>query len=916
MLRICMVVVLVAAWTTPVFAQGLPSTRLSLKRVPPNLSQRVTDSARGPLTTRSKLLKPQTPLTFAVRDVRAFDHPTPDQSASVLKRMNDLEAAIISARSPVNGTTPDSKQVFASLRDVRSRAAEPLKRDLTNLLIAGLVETMTDHLDAGGNVVKLKTTTWGYLSLDQRGTDWGPVIEFEPNTVQLIPVLNLLDKNELQNATVPDFAVVDPVRTGPDPDVAMNCPHDFDVINLHTHGLNVSPRWPADDIFRRIGPGQLKFFIYQIPPNQPAGTYFYHPHNHGSVADQVAGGMAGPLIVRDTSRGLDALGEKKGWGADSESIVMFQQLTLYKENAEGDNRFTRPDFFALKDMDLNLAVGVMDRPDIREVALRLNPPDGQPIKRLDAVETWVSGAFQPTLGSPWSPGEVRRLRLIHAGVEENINFTIEAPDPNLPRPLIQVIAWDGIPLEEPYLITEMRQLVLSPGNRADVLVVFPLQGLAEAGPDDLTYAVVQRGAEPSSANALAYLTVRPGTPFSGNGLLMTAEEAKAVFEACAPAPPSVPTGDVVGFDLSFADASLDPIEGNPLRSTFTPGTFQINRKPFPDDQKYFRLNQPSRLSFGILQGSATHPLHIHVNPFRLDPDANRGQQGLPTGTFWADTLLVHPETPVDVIMPFSNWTGDSVAHCHILDHEDAGMMNVIHVSPEVLAWPEFPLHGAFDRSWLTKHQLDQLKPVWPKAGGRVEANQSDVVTLLVFMPAERDGAACQHCAQAVKQVAELRKRTPGDRSLRIIAVSAATNDKLPSTAALGLLEGVDQVCSDPDLRAFEVFSLLDGTPRIDGQGEVSFPEVFVPGTRIPRSSHDVMHGVFVVDPRGRVVSIRRGFVAPNDAEQILRESALAHQGHEAILKAFDARLNAEKNAASTRHRRSIYELQESQFNSR
>ncbi|MEI8368258.1 MAG: multicopper oxidase domain-containing protein [Planctomycetia bacterium] len=900
----------------PLFAQGQPNTRSSLKRIPPNLSQRVIGSKGTPLTTKAKVLTQKRPLNFSLGDLGAFDQPTPEQSASVLKRMNDLEAVILAARVPVDGRSPSSEKVIAALRSARDGAAEQLKKDLSNLLIAGLVETTTQLLDDTGNVEPLKTTTWGYRSLDEE-LDWGPTIEFAPNSVQLIPVLNLLDQVELTNATVPDFAIVDPVKTGPDPSLPDNGPHGFDVINLHTHGLNVSPRWPADDIFRRIGPGQLKFFVYQIPPEQPAGTYFYHPHNHGSVADQVAGGMAGPLIVRDNTRGLDAAGEKKGWGKATESIVMFQQLTLYKIDANASDRFTRPDFFALKDMDLDRAVGVTDRPDVREVALRLNPPAGPPIKRLDAVETWVSGAFQPTLGSPFSPGEVRRLRLIHAGVEENVNFTIEPPTPDLPRPLIQVIAWDGIPLAEPFIITERRQLLLSPGNRADVLVVFPTQGLTETlNGESHRYAIVQRDAEATPANALAYLAVQPGTPFKGVGELLTPRDAGAIFAACAPKAPDEIAGDVEGFDLSFADATLDPIAGKPQQFTFTPGIFQINRRPFPGDQKYFRIGEGRNLSFSILQGEGLHPLHIHVNSFLVEADDSRGLLGLPTGKFWADTLLVRPKTPANVAMPFANWTGVSVAHCHILDHEDAGMMNMIHIRPEVLAWPEYPLHGAFDRGWLTRHQLDQVKPVWPQGNGRVVSHQPDMATLFVFMPAEEDGSACPHCTEAVKLVAQLRKLTCEKQSLRIVAVSAASVDKLPSVSSLGLLEGSDQLCSDPELRAFEAFSLLDGTPHINTDGEVSFPGVFREGTRVPLMAHDVMHGLFITGPNGRLVSIRRGFVASDDAEQILREAELARRGNEAILRAFDAQPAAGRDSASHRHRRSIYESRESLFQSR
>ena len=73
----------------------------------------------------------------------------------------------------------------------------------------------------------------------------------------------------------------------------INYPHDFNSINLHTHGLHVSPKRPSDDVSLQIAPGDFFHYRYQIPRDHPAGTFWYHPHHHGSVAIQVASGMAG-----------------------------------------------------------------------------------------------------------------------------------------------------------------------------------------------------------------------------------------------------------------------------------------------------------------------------------------------------------------------------------------------------------------------------------------------------------------------------------------------------------------------------------------------------------------------------------------------------------------------------------------------
>ncbi len=71
--------------------------------------------------------------------------------------------------------------------------------------------------------------------------------------------------------------------------------------NLHTHGLHVSPEGLSDNIFRSIGPDASADYEYRIPDDHPTGTFWYHPHRHGTVADQVFGGLLGALLVVGSS---------------------------------------------------------------------------------------------------------------------------------------------------------------------------------------------------------------------------------------------------------------------------------------------------------------------------------------------------------------------------------------------------------------------------------------------------------------------------------------------------------------------------------------------------------------------------------------------------------------------------------------
>ncbi len=71
-----------------------------------------------------------------------------------------------------------------------------------------------------------------------------------------------------------------------------------EVSNIHYHGLHVDPTGRADNVFLEIQPGEPFLYDFTVPPYHPAGTFWYHPHVHGSTARQLGGGMVGMLIVR------------------------------------------------------------------------------------------------------------------------------------------------------------------------------------------------------------------------------------------------------------------------------------------------------------------------------------------------------------------------------------------------------------------------------------------------------------------------------------------------------------------------------------------------------------------------------------------------------------------------------------------
>jgi FtsP/CotA-like multicopper oxidase with cupredoxin domain len=88
------------------------------------------------------------------------------------------------------------------------------------------------------------------------------------------------------------------------PSTSENVFKDPNITNIHTHGLHVSPMSPSDDVMRVINGGYCGDYVYQVPADHMGGTFWYHPHHHGSTFLQVSGGAFGLLLVNDSNDGI------------------------------------------------------------------------------------------------------------------------------------------------------------------------------------------------------------------------------------------------------------------------------------------------------------------------------------------------------------------------------------------------------------------------------------------------------------------------------------------------------------------------------------------------------------------------------------------------------------------------------------
>ncbi len=216
--------------------------------------------------------------------------------------------------------------------------------------------------------------------------------------------------------------------------------------NIHYHGLNISHSGNADNVFLSVEPGETFAYEFKIPDDHPAGTFWYHPHRHGFVADQVFAGLSGFFVVRGE---LDKIPE-------------------VQSAAEA--------FLALKDFQLD-DEGNVAKPDRMAVMMG----------REGSLIT-AGGEINPTLQIP--KNGLLRLRLLNASISRFYRLQVEQHSMHL-------IATDGGAISEP---VEVKELLLAPGERAEVLI----KGDQASGSYRLLNLPYDRGGMYPPANVWSY----------------------------------------------------------------------------------------------------------------------------------------------------------------------------------------------------------------------------------------------------------------------------------------------------------------------------------------------------------------------------------------------------------------------------
>jgi FtsP/CotA-like multicopper oxidase with cupredoxin domain len=441
--------------------------------------------------------------------------------------------------------------------------------------------------------------------------------------------------------------------------------------NLHTHGLHVAPGEVApgvygdyvmDDPELGIAPGQTRQHEYRIDAGHPAGAYWYHPHLHGSTAIQVGSGMAGALMIRGA---IDRVPEI---AAARERLFLFQApVTDARGNLESFtdvaspaaeppfliNGIRRPRLVMRRGEVqnwhfINAAISNFLNLSLDQHALHVYSHDGNPRSNLMAVGP------DPKNGLAMAPGN-RDSVLVKAGQPGTYYLRTLRYDMGNPTVLAEDI------LAEVIIVDEAMPMALPTGPLPVPVALRPIgdEELARGG--GLKRSIVMRAV------------------FNNNGDPITAPPASNVVHPPADelADWTYQTGATFLADTVFAmgSASMQSSVSPAMPTEFIP--FQARRAH--TQKQTVALNSVEEWTVYNMN-AVQHPFHIHVNPFQVV--RVNGQAVEP---YWADTIGLplggSPDRPTSVTFRtrFTDFKGSYVMHCHILAHEDMGMMQTVEV---------------------------------------------------------------------------------------------------------------------------------------------------------------------------------------------------------------------------------------------
>ncbi|MBA3664566.1 MAG: multicopper oxidase domain-containing protein [Bacteroidetes bacterium] len=395
---------------------------------------------------------------------------------------------------------------------------------------------------------------------------------------------------------------------------------------VHWHGFHVAPKNDG-------GPHQIinagATWSPSFKMRNEASTFWYHPHGTGKTEIQISKGLAGMIIVRDST----------------------------------ERSYTLPRRYNVDDFPLIVQSRVFD------VFYQVSTATHE-----DSINM-VNGTIKPFLQVP---KQVVRLRLLNAAADRTYNFGLSD------NSSFYLIASDGGLLSQPYQTNRVR---LSTGERVEILVDFNNYNIGQQLYLKSYASELPKGIIGADSVGTANIAISEGyysNPLNGvnfnvlrfDVIAQALNPVTIIPTAFSPKVPLLEAGTNAYRKIKFTPDTVTSGQQGKVD-----GPFLMNNKPFNMDSinvKTF-LNKKEVWTL-VNKTMVAHPFHIHdIQFFILDINGNLPPlqyQGL------KDVILVQPNDSIRFIAKFTTFADNNVPymyHCHLLHHEDDGMMGTFLV---------------------------------------------------------------------------------------------------------------------------------------------------------------------------------------------------------------------------------------------
>ena len=433
--------------------------------------------------------------------------------------------------------------------------------------------------------------------------------------------------------------------------------------NLHFHGMTMPAVCHQDEVMRTsIQPGDPRFeYRFRVPDNEPPGMYWYHPHIHGFSAPQVLGGASGAIIVEGIERAIAATA-----GLPERVLVIRDQDLLHPDAPPSPSEPVVPKMMIDRDGDAaNNGTGF-----------------GKPAKDLSINYVPVPYPDYPPARMAMRPGERQLWRVLNASSVTYLNLALLFG--HSPQQL-GIVAIDGVPLNhdgrgEDAILWRDR-IGVPPASRVEFIVDGPPAGVSGL----LVTRTVDtgQGGENDPNRALATVVasadaIEPTSRLPSSPTLMPASTLPWL-------------GDVAPVrtrKLYFSEKLTDPKDPNSATEFYITVEGQAPKLFDPHSSVADIVTHQGDVEDWIVENRTTelHAFHIHQIHFLL-----MDWSGVPVNEpflrdtvnvpYYAGRMLGYPSVRLRMDFRDPNSVGTFVYHCHLLEHEDGGMMGLVMVEP-------------------------------------------------------------------------------------------------------------------------------------------------------------------------------------------------------------------------------------------